>query len=132
MAKINGTLYVFEADGVAVASSTSASLNINQDLFDTTSKGSSGWAEHGNGLRDWSISVEGLVDFSQSFGVIGLNNMIANRASAAIVFTDSQTGDQKWSGTADLSSLTIDAPMEEAVTWSGELVGTGALTMATI
>ena len=132
MSKINGTLYLATIDGVAIAYSTSAELSINQELFDTTSKGSSGWAEHGNGLRDWSISVEGLVDFSSSFNVVGLDGMIANRSQATVVFTDSATGDRKWTGTASLASLTISAPMEEAVTWSGELTGTGALTMSTI
>ena len=132
MSKINGTLYLVTVDGVAFAYSSSAELSMNQELFDTTTKSSSGWAEHGNGLRDWSISVEGLVDFSSSFNVVGLSNLIANRTQATVVFTDSATGDRKWTGTASLASLTISAPMEEAVSWSGELTGTGALTMATI
>lgn len=132
MAKINGTLYLTTIDGVALAYSQSAELSINQELFDTTTKSSSGWAEHGNGLRDWTISVEGLVDFSASANVVTLNGMIANRSQATVVFTDSATGDRKWTGTASLASLTISAPMEEAVSWSGELTGTGALAMATI
>lgn len=132
MSKINGTLYLVTVDGVAFAYSSSAELSMNQELFDTTTKSSSGWAEHGNGLRDWSISVEGLVDFSSSFNVIGLSNLIANRTQATVVFTDSATGDRKWTGTASLASLTISAPMEEAVSWSGELTGTGELTMAAI
>lgn len=132
MSKINGTLYLVTVDGVAFAYSSSAELSMNQELFDTTTKSSSGWAEHGNGLRDWSISVEGLVDFSSSFNVVGLSNLIANRTQATVVFTDSATGDRKWTGTASLASLTISAPMEEAVSWSGELTGTGELTMAAI
>lgn len=130
MATINGTLYVAEVDGVAFACSTSAELNINQELYDTTCKDSAGWAEHGNGLRDWSVSVEGLTDYSVSFNTIGLSTMIENRSQATVTFV-ADSGKEQWSGTASLANLTVSAPMEEAVTFSGELTGTGALTRTT-
>lgn len=131
MAKINATDILVFVNDVAVAHQTNGSLSIAQDLPDASSKDSGGWAEHINGQRSWSISVEGLVDYSASFGVEQLANLILNRTSATIRFGTGTTGDLRFEGTANLGDLSQDAGLETPLTFSGELTGTGALVMTT-
>ena len=131
MAKFNATNLILKISGTPVAHSTSATLNINQDLPDATTKDSSGWSENIRGLREFSIDVEGLPDYTASFGVDELADLIISRADAEFEFGTGTTGDTKITGTVNLSSLTQDAPMEDVASFSGSLTGTGALTKAT-
>lgn len=132
MAKINGRTIVVEVDGVAVAAETSATLNLNQDLPDATSKDSAGWAEHINGLRDWSVDVEALTDWSDTFGADGIADAIINQSGVTVKFTNNNSGDVEFTGTANASGLTLTAENEATSTWSGTLTGTGALTKQTV
>ena len=131
MAKFNATNLIVKISGTPVAHSTSATLNINQSLADATSKDSAGWSENIRALRDWSIDVDGLTDYSASFGSDELADLIISRADAEIEFGTGTTGDTKYTGTVNLASLTQDAPLEDVASFSGSLTGTGALTKAT-
>ena len=132
MAKFNATNLIVEVDGVAVAHATSGSLNLDQDLPDASTKSSSGWAEHINGQRSWSIDVEALTDYASSFGVEGVFDAINNRASVTVTFTTNVSNDLEWSGTANVSNLSMDAPLEDVASFSCSFIGTGALTKATV
>ena len=131
MAKFNATTLVVKCNGSIVAHTTSATLNINQSLADSTTKDSSGWTENLAALRDWSIDVEGLTDYSASFGADELADLILNRATVTVEFGTGTATDTKFSGTCNLASLTQDAPLEDVASFSGSLTGTGALTKAT-
>ena len=131
MAKFNATNLIVKISGTPVGHSTSATLNINQSLADSTSKDSAGWSENIRGLRDWSIDVEGLTDYSASFGADELADLIISRADAEIEFGTGTASDTKYTGTVNLASLTQDAPLEDVASFSGSLTGTGALVKAT-
>ena len=131
MAKFNVTDLILKIDGTAVAHCTEATLTINQDLPDATTKSSGGWAEHINGLRDWEVSVAGLTDYSASGGT-QLADMILNRDNAEIVFDTTTSGDVTYTGTCDASSLEQGGGFEEVASWSGSLKGTGAITKGTV
>jgi predicted secreted protein len=133
MAAINGTTVIYSQSGTPLAMLTNSTLNINQNLFDATTKGSSGWADHGNGLRDWSIDVEGLASFVATTGNVDiLATLITTRASVTVSFAPSTAGQLRFHGTANLASLSLGAPMEEAVTVSGSLTGKGILNKGTV
>ena len=57
---------------------------------------------------------------------------IASRDTLSIVFETTEAGDYKYSGTAYLTSISMEAPMEDTSTWSMSFKGTGALTQAVI
>lgn len=127
MAKINGTTSTIVNGTDTLLYTTSSTLNVNQDLPDTTNKGSSGWAEHINGVRDWSIDFDGMADaagagltFDEIVGLI-----IARTADADVDFT--YDGTNGWHGDGTFQNITIDAPSEGPVTFSGTIVGNGAL-----
>lgn len=128
MAKVNGTLFAVYSGSDKILSSTSATLNVNQDLPDVTNKDSSGWAEHINGLRDWSIDFEGMYETTGS----GLTAdeivaiIVARTADATVSFTpDALTSG--WDGSGTFQNISITADMEAGVTFSGTIVGNGAL-----
>jgi len=131
MARINATDIFIKVNDVVVTYATGGTLSLELDLPDASNKDSAGWAEHIQGQKSWSISVEGLLDYSASYGVDELANLIINRTSVSVEFGTGNTGDTKFSGTASLSSLEQDAPLEDVATYSGDLTGTGALTKAT-
>ena len=132
MAIFNATSLIVEVDSVAVAHATSATLNIDLDTPDASTKSSAGWAEVIAGQRSWSVDVEGLIDYASSFGVEGMFTAINNRASVSLTFTTNVSGDTEYSGTAYATNITHDAPLEDVASWSGSFVGTGALTSATV
>ena len=130
MAAFNGTLVAILSGTDKVLHTTSATLNVKQNLFDTTNKESSGWAEHGNGLRDWDISFDGKYDSAGS-GLTPneiLAAIIGRSADTVIKFvTNSPTNTDGWTGNGTFDSISITGPMEDGVTFSGHLKGNGAL-----
>jgi len=127
MAKINGTTGTVVTGTDAVLYTTSSTLNVNQDLPDTTNKGSSGWADHINGVRDWSIDFDGMAD-TEGAGLTfdEIAALIIDRTTDADVdFT--YDGTNGWHGNGTFQNITIDAPAEGPVTFSGSIIGNGAL-----
>tara|TARA_R100000781_G_scaffold26759_2_gene19845 strand:- start:3571 stop:4014 length:444 start_codon:yes stop_codon:yes gene_type:complete len=139
---LNGTKFgIYDnssGSSVLVAYATSGSISINHSTRDTSNKESSGWKEVMEGQRDWEISVEGMVAFKDLAGsaVSGstvdelFTAYIATRGTYTISFESSETGDFKWSGSAYISSISMDAPNEESTTYSCSFTGTSTLTQA--
>ena len=132
MAKFNGTDLLVYVGTTAIAHSTSATLNIEQDLPDATTKSSGGFADHINGLKNWSIDFDGLVDYAASYGVEELFDNLKNGNNVTVKFSTATGGDSYWTGTASVSSLTMTAEMEAPVSFSGTFVGKGTLTKSTV
>jgi len=137
---INGTKFGVYAAGTKIAYATSASISMNHNLRDTSTKDSGGWRDQLEGQRDWEVSVEGMLLFVDSSGgaIAGLTmnelftSYIATRTEVTVKFSTEVTGDVEWSGQAFLTSLSADAPNEDSSTWSGSFSGTGALAQATV
>tara|TARA_Y100001973_G_C5170416_1_gene318693 strand:+ start:53 stop:481 length:429 start_codon:yes stop_codon:yes gene_type:complete len=136
---INGTKFAVYAGGTKIAYATSASISMNHNLRDTSTKDSSGWRDQLEGQRDWEVSVEGMLIFEESGGAIaGLTmdelytSYIATRTVFELKFSTEVSGDYKWTGNAFLTSLSADTPNEDSSTWSASFSGTGALTQATV
>ena len=129
MAKVNGTVMTVLTGTDVVLFSKNATLNIEQDLPDSTSKGSSGWEEHINGVRRWSIDFDGAFDIAGT-GFLAdeiIASIVARTADTTVKFGTSAAAATGWTGTATWKNLSITAPMEDVPTFSGTLVGNGAL-----
>ena len=137
---INGTKFGVYVAGTKIAYATSASISMNHNLRDTSTKDSSGWRDQLEAQRDWEVSVEGMLIFVDgSGGAIAGTTMdelystyIATRTEFTLMFSTEESGDIKWSGQAFLTCLSADTPNEDSSTWSGSFSGTGALTQATV
>lgn len=136
---INGTKFGVYAGGTKIGYATSASLSINHNLRDTSTKDSGGWRDQLEGQRDFEVSVEGMVIFATSGGAISdltvdelYSSYIASRTEFELKFSTEVSGDYKWTGNAFMTSLSMDTPNEDSSTFSASFSGTGALTQATV
>jgi predicted secreted protein len=133
MSKINASdllVYIGADNTLPIAHSTSATLNIEQDLPDATTKDSGGWADHINGVKSWSLDFDGLVDYAASYGAEELSDNLTNGNNLIVRW--STTIGSYWQGTASLSSLTMSADMESPLTYSGTFTGKGFITRTAV
>jgi predicted secreted protein len=131
MSKINGDAVLIKMDGTPFANSQSASFTMETNLIDCSNKGSSRWSEHLRGNRSASASIAGATDYSATFGVEGLADMIIDGTSAVLLFEGQTVGDMTLTGTVDLASFNQDANHNEQASFSGDLQVTGAVTKGT-
>ena len=136
MAAVNGTVIAITDGGTEIASTTSCTLNVEMDLPDASTKDSSGWAEHIRGQKSWSIDLDGVAEFESSANVDDLVNHILDRDAITVEFipdvAEFSGAIVKYSGTASMASISVVAAMEDTVTLSGSMTGTGALTRTAI
>lgn len=128
--QINGTALLVYSAGTAIAYSKSCTLNRNVATIDVTSKDSSGNTDILPGLRDWSIDVDGLVALDSAVNAEYLDGLITGRTQVKVRFSTNVSGDGHWNGSAYVTSLSITAPMEDAITFSATFSGDGALTLS--
>ena len=130
--KFNGTLLNVYLDNVMIGCATSSELSVNVDLADATCKDDGGWADHIHGLRDWSVSTDGLVAYDGTNNIGDFYTLLNGRTSVTLKFTTNVTGDLVFSGSASVASISVSAEMEAAVTYSVEFTGKGVLTKGTV
>ena len=140
MAILNGTdIKVYDSStGILVAYAQNGSMNLNLSLREITNKESAGWKESLEGLRDFSIDLDGAYAWTDSSSAVlangaddlALSNIITNRTALTVKFgtTTSTTGDTYYSGSVFLTSFSISAGTEETATYTMSFEGTGALT----
>ena len=132
MAKINGSVIIPVLDSDAVLHTTNATLSIDVDLPDATTKDSGGWADHIHGLRSFSLTIEGYSSYDNSNGNIKpLLDLVTGRDSATFEFAPTGAGNVKITGSVSLANLELGANMEETASLSSTLTGKGALTVST-
>ena len=136
MALINGTNLVIKVGSPAkpILKATTASLEMSVDLPDATTKDSAGWSEFFAGVRSWTLSSDGLVDYATAAGVETdeLVALLIARSSVAISFATSTAGDMLLSGNAFITSISQTADMESPSGFSVSFQGTGTLSQGTV
>jgi len=138
MAVINGTAYAVWNGTERLWSCKNASLKVDVDLPDVTTKESGGWAAHINGLRFWSIDFDGVYEDAGGSAVLMtpaeiLAAIIARTADAEVAFKPaSGTTTTGWKGNATFKNITIGGDMETGITFSGSIVGNAPLTVVAI
>jgi predicted secreted protein len=124
MGKLNASLVQLYADGVVIAAQRGFTLNLEQDLPDTTNKESGGWAEHLNGLRNSSVDITAL--FSTTGVSAGeLLDYIIDRSSLLLAIVGGIAFPLV--AEVDVANSKIDAPLEDALALSGSLKIDGPL-----
>lgn len=127
MGKLNGTDLLIYVSTTPIAGSTNNSLSINGEVIDVTTKDSAGWRELLGGLRSWSMAGEGKFDDAAAYGFEDLFALIDARTPVTVRFTKDEAGETYYEGDAYVTKLEKAAPMEDAVTFSFSLEGTGPL-----
>ena len=127
---INGSDLVLFIGSTPIASSRSCSISMSVNMADATTKDNEGYSESVPTTRSWEISADGLAAWDGN--VVERMNAFQNRTALSVKFSPRilESGDKFYSGIAYLESLEIDAPMEDGVSYSVSLKGSGKLTFA--
>lgn len=132
---INGTLLRLYIGGSAVAYATSCTLSMNTELRETIHKDNpgSGNREIETGQKSGSISFDAL--YSSDGAANAPDDLFTtwdNRTSISWIISTEVAGDVKYTGSGYITSLELNAPVEENSTISGTIEIDGSITKATI
>jgi len=123
-----------DSNEVIVAYSTSCSLELSMDEIDQTHKDSGGWKSIIGGLRSWSVSSEALyqneaVSSKKAFKDFWSHINARTAVTIELTISNASNGDANvfYSGSAYVTSLSVNGGTEDQSTYSISLTGTGAL-----
>jgi hypothetical protein len=127
----NGTNLILSVEGATVGHTTSCSMSLSMDTPEATTKDSNGFSEYIGGVKGGEISFEGLIAYDDSANAIEMADYLLARTQLTCVFGTAETGDAVYTAEGFLSSVEMSAEMEAAVTYSGSITITGAITKST-
>jgi hypothetical protein len=118
---------------IPFGAATNCSFEVSVDQKEVTSQSSAWFKEFKNDVASWSINADGFVALSD-YSYLFLANLQLTRQPILIKFqVDNDNGDGSgtlgysvFTGTANLSSLSLSAGVEAASTYSVSLQGSGA------
>ena len=141
MAILNGTELKVYSSGTTnlVAFAQNCTLNVNHSPREITNKESAGNKEILEGLRDFSIDIDGAYAWTNGAGAALTNgaddllqtNLLANRLKVDFIFGDTAaTSDVSYAGSGFITSMSFTGGTEDTATYSMTIEGTGALTQS--
>jgi len=139
MAILNGTEIKVYSTGTTnlVAFAQNCTLNVNHSPREITNKESGGYKEILEGLRDFSIDIDGAYAWTNAGGTAltdGVDdvletNVLNARQAVTFIFGDTQsTSDISYSGSGFITSVSLTGGYEDTATYSMSIEGTGVLT----
>jgi predicted secreted protein len=117
---------------VQILNLQSNGISFSTDTREVTTKDSVKYREYRPTFQDATISFEGL--FSAAVTTNGFEDIIAFKDAGTEIFWEigtGVTGTQKYTGKGYITSLDVDSPLDDNVTFSGEIQNTGDLTIGT-
>ena len=139
MAILNGTEIKVYSSGTTnlVAFAQNCTLNVNHSPREITNKESGGYKEILEGLRDFSIDIDGAYAWTNAGGtaltdgvddVLETNVLNARQAVTFIFGYTASTSDISYSGSGFITSVSLTGGTEDTATYSMSIEGTGVLT----
>lgn len=126
----------FGDNPAAVVNQRNASLKIDGDEIDVSTKDSDFWKEHLPGFRSWSLDCDAVlvgVPGSTTQSDIITQLLAASTTYAALVDVDIYLNStQVAGGTATIKSLEIGLPYQAEGTFKATFSGSGALTCSLV
>jgi hypothetical protein len=119
--------------GVPFGAATNCSFEVSVDQREVTSASSAWFREFKNDVASWTVNADGFIALND-YSYLFLANLQLTRQPILIKFqVDNDNGDGSgtlgysiFTGTANLSSLSLSAGVEAASTYSVSLQGSGA------
>ena len=119
--------------GTPMGASTSCSFEASTEQVEVTSQTSAWFREFKNDITSWTVTCDGFIALS-GYSYLALMQKQLDRASIDVRFSiDNDNADASdtygysiVSGTANITSISLSAPVEGASTYSLALQGTGA------
>jgi TP901-1 family phage major tail protein len=106
-----------------VGGQSGATINRSMNVIETTDKTSNGWVTKIGGTKEWSIELEAFMVVGDA-GFTALNTAFADRSEVDV---EMAVGGIIFKGKALISDFPLEAPQDDAVTFSITLEGTGEL-----
>tara|TARA_B110000285_G_scaffold171881_1_gene192406 strand:- start:256 stop:1014 length:759 start_codon:yes stop_codon:yes gene_type:complete len=113
-----------------IGHSTSASISFSKDLRDVTTKDSNGYQENVSGLSSFELSTDALQDINTDLEFKDFFDDINNTNEVTVKFAERGSGTQ-WEGNGFITSVSLDAGVEDNTTYSVSITGTAAVTKGT-
>jgi len=143
---VNGTDLILKVNSTGgtvepIAFSTSCSLEFTADEIDTTNKDSNGFKSITLGTRSFSLSTDALYQnedpsADNTHKYADFFTLLSNRTKIDFEFTVSNAsqsdGNQKYTGSCFLTSLSVQGGTEDQATYSASFTGTGAIIQDTV
>lgn len=116
-----------------LAHATSCEISFTHSAREATTKDSGGDTQRLPGKRDWSLSTEALfaLDYDTPDDRTGITELYAALKAGTkllVKFTSNILGDYEFNGYCYLSDISVNAGLEENVSYSASFSGTGAIT----
>jgi len=116
----------------AVAHSTNVSISVSQEMMAATSKDSNGWDESLPGKKSWTASGDFYHDQVTS-GKHNLANIFSSltagsKLACTFKLDSQQVDDRYFTGNVYIESIDVNAGVEDNISYSISLKGTGALS----
>ena len=124
--KIRGLEVLLYIGGKAIGGQRGASLSMSADELDITDKTTEGYKAFLVGLKEWTISCDGLV-CTDDQGYQALFNAFLAGDVVQVQFKQ-EDGAFGYKGDMVIASMDFDAQYDDALTYSCELKGAGALS----
>lgn len=108
-----------------------ATLSISVNEIDATSYDSQGWEEYIPGMKSWELEVDQLYVQADA-GQVALYNALVNGVVLDVyLYPKDENGETGYSGKAFITSWELGEPVDDAVTLSVSMRGSGALASVT-
>ncbi|MED4840396.1 phage major tail protein, TP901-1 family [Weizmannia sp. CD-2023] len=121
-ADVNGTKTL-------VGGQSGAKLNREANLIETTTKDAEGWAENITGVLSWSIESDGYVVVDDA-ALDALETAFLDRKEVDVEVR--MPNGKMYYGSAFISEFPLDAPQDDALTYSLKFAGNGKLEKGSI
>ncbi|HDR8302777.1 TPA: phage major tail protein, TP901-1 family [Bacillus cereus] len=108
---------------VAVGGQSGCTINRSMNVIETTDKTSNGWVTKIGGTKEWSTELESFIVTGDA-GYTALNKAFKDRAEIDV---EAVVAGVTYSGKALISDFPIEAPQDDAVTFTVTLEGSGEL-----
>lgn len=129
---VNSRIMVIKLGTAVVSCLTDASLSLSQEFRDTTCKDSGGFNNILPAKRTWEVSGTALFSYDGTTTFTDFFALWNGQTLASIVFGTTVSGDQIYSGSGYLASLSVTSSgTDENVTFEFSITGTGTLTEST-
>lgn len=116
---------ILKAGETAIGGQRGASIEMSSEVLDVSCKTTGDWTAKINGAKSWTCSCDGIF-FTDD---VGYKAAIAAFLAGEELTLELATADKTvgFTGKAIITSLNIDAPYDDALTYAIEFEGTGAL-----
>ena len=113
------------------AHAQSASISFSNSLIETTTKDSSSWMENISGKKSFTLSTDGLIDYSTVTNANNFEEFADVAIAGTLVYFTIGTTDGTYEGQAYIDSFEGSGGTDDVATYSCSLTGTGALAKST-